>query len=158
MEGSASRVVAASPDLVYAAISDVRRIPEWSAECYRCEWLDSGSDAICGRRFRGRSRSGLMRWAKTCEVTSADPPRTFGFRTLASWRSPSSTEWRYDLEPAAGGTRLTESYVIHRAPPGPLLAVIALLAPHHFDMTPDLAATLERIDGVLTGSEGTSRP
>ena len=33
-----SRDIAASPDAVYAAISDVTRMGEWSEECYACEW------------------------------------------------------------------------------------------------------------------------
>ena len=33
-----SRDIAAPPDLVYAAISDVTRMGEWSEECHDCEW------------------------------------------------------------------------------------------------------------------------
>ena len=33
-----SRDIAASPEAVYAAISDVTRMGEWSEECHSCEW------------------------------------------------------------------------------------------------------------------------
>ncbi|HEX3706170.1 MAG TPA: SRPBCC family protein [Mycobacteriales bacterium] len=33
-----SRDIAASPDAVYAAISDVARMGEWSEECHACQW------------------------------------------------------------------------------------------------------------------------
>ena len=44
-----TRDIAASPEAVYAAISDVTRMGEWSEECVGCEWHD-GFDGPVGRR------------------------------------------------------------------------------------------------------------
>jgi hypothetical protein len=119
-------------------------------ECYRCEWLGDGVGDLVGRRFRGKSRTGLMRWAKTCEVTAAEPGSVFAFRTIATTFSPSSTEWRFDLAAQDGGTWVVESYSIKQVPPRPLMAMIAVLARHHLDLTPDLDNTLARLDEVLS--------
>jgi hypothetical protein len=35
------RDIAAPPEAVYAAISDVTRMGEWSEECYACVWRDA---------------------------------------------------------------------------------------------------------------------
>src|SRR3546814_19646334 len=35
-----TRDIAASPEAVYAAISDVTRMGEWSTECHTCEWQE----------------------------------------------------------------------------------------------------------------------
>ena len=32
--------IEAQPEKVYALVSDVARMGEWSPECYRCEWMD----------------------------------------------------------------------------------------------------------------------
>jgi hypothetical protein len=67
------------------------------------------------------------------------------FRTIPTWRYPDSTEWRYELEPAADGTDVTESYEIVKLPPPLVLAVFRQLLPHHMDMRPHLRSTLEAI-------------
>ena len=38
--GLALTEVWASPSQLYDAVSDVRRMGEWSPECQRCEWID----------------------------------------------------------------------------------------------------------------------
>ncbi len=40
---SASTEVRASADEIYAVVSDVTRIPEWSPETVRAEWVGAGS-------------------------------------------------------------------------------------------------------------------
>ena len=46
-----SRDIAAAPSEVYAAISDVTRMGEWSEECYACNWHE-GSDGAVRCHFR----------------------------------------------------------------------------------------------------------
>jgi len=49
------RDIAASPHDVYAAISDVTRMDEWSEECYACEWHNA---------FVGPDDRDHLRWAQ----------------------------------------------------------------------------------------------
>ncbi|GAA3767068.1 SRPBCC family protein [Micromonospora maritima] len=95
-----THTVPASPARVYALISDITRMGEWSPETYAAGWIEPG------RRFRGRNRIGrLYRWSMSATVTEATPGRAFAFTT--DW--PSSSSWRYQLEEVEGGTRITES-------------------------------------------------
>jgi len=54
-------------------ISDVTRIPEWSAECFRVRWQGSSTEARLGAKFRGWNRNRTAIWPTTCRVD--DSPR-----------------------------------------------------------------------------------
>lgn len=100
--------VAAPAEAVYALVSDVRRMGEWSPECVRCAWLGGADRAVVGARFRGHNRIGVRRWSTTSTVVSADPGRSFAFR-VASMGLPVA-EWRYTVAAAPGGCRVTETW------------------------------------------------
>ena len=53
-----SRDIAASPEAVFAAISDVTRMGEWSPECHACEWGDGATAPAVGVTFTGHNRHG----------------------------------------------------------------------------------------------------
>ena len=110
LQGKAETLVLAPPDRVYQLLSDVTRMGEWSPECYRCEWLDGVTAPSVGARFKGYNRRGWRRWAGPCRVTAVDMGRVFAFETLPGGRA--QTKWRYELEPAEGGTTLTESFEV----------------------------------------------
>ena len=46
-----SRDVAAPPDQVYVAISDVTRMGEWSEECHACDWHEGYDGPVVGATF-----------------------------------------------------------------------------------------------------------
>lgn len=97
---SVSRVIPASPTTVWAMIHDVTRMGELSPETTSARWVRHGE------RFRGSNRIGrFYRWSMAANVTESTAGEVFEFRT--DW--PSSTTWRYDLEPFVGGTLVTES-------------------------------------------------
>lgn len=105
--GEATVVIAAPPERVWALVTDIARVGEWSPEAVAGEWLDGATVAAVGARFEGSNRRGKTRWSTTCEVVAADG-REFAFAT-GSVAKP-GTLWRYRLEPAEDGTRLTESF------------------------------------------------
>jgi len=109
-----STVVPASPDLVYAMLSDVTAIGARSPETYAAQWLDGAGEE--GSRFKGRNRIGFLRWSTVATVTEAAAGRAFAFETSA----PSRTSWRYDLEAVDGGTRVTESMCKQEQQPLPI--------------------------------------
>ncbi len=96
----------ATPEQVYALISDVTRMGEWSPECVTCTWTSAAHGV--GGRFRGRNRSGLARWTTTAEVVIADPGLEFAFTTLHKGRE--ATRWRYQLSAEQHGTHVRETY------------------------------------------------
>jgi uncharacterized protein YndB with AHSA1/START domain len=101
-----TRDIAAPPELVYAAISDVTRMGEWSEECHACEWHDGYDGPVVGATFDGRNRHGEHEWTTQAEVIEADPGRAFAF-TCSMMEFHYST-WGYRIERTASGSRVTE--------------------------------------------------
>src|SRR4029079_11748817 len=87
--------------------------------------------AVVGARCRGRNKVGLVRWGRACEITVADPPRRFSYRTGGGWGGD-STEWTFDLEPVGSGTRIVQSFRVLSLPRWADV-VICLLVPEHQD-------------------------
>lgn len=108
--------IAATPDRVYALISDLPRMGEWSPECRRVEWLDGAAGPAVGARFIGHNRDlgGLLRWSRSGTVRVADHGSEFSFSTEEGGRE--GTTWRYRLEPTDGGVRVIESYTVEWIP------------------------------------------
>src|SRR5664279_3861731 len=113
--GRVEVVVDASADQVWAVLSDVRRVGEWSHEASGAHWLDGASGPAVGVRFRGRNKAGPWRWTRPCTVTDCDPLREFGFRTRGRWLED-ATQWRVRLEPAGERLRIVESFEIISLP------------------------------------------
>lgn len=101
-----SRDIAASPEAVYAAISDVTRMGEWSEECHACEWHDGFNRPVIGATFDGHNRNGDKEWTTQGTVIEADPGRAFAFE--CSMRDYHYSTWGYRIEPTVTGCRVTE--------------------------------------------------
>lgn len=104
--------IAAPPDEVYAVVSDVTRTPELSPEVVACSWLDGATGPAVGARFVAANRAGRVRWKNRPVVITAELGREFAFARTEPLSG--TVEWRYRLEPASGGTRVTESYEVTR--------------------------------------------
>ncbi|HUI03635.1 MAG TPA: SRPBCC family protein [Acidimicrobiales bacterium] len=110
-------VVASAPEVLYDMVADLPRMGEWSPEVERLEWTGDASGPEVGARFVGHNRGGplgLVRWSRHGRVLAAARGREFAFVTEEGGRE--STEWRYRFEAVDGGTRVTESYVVHWIP------------------------------------------
>ena len=107
-----TRAIEAPAEAVYALVSDVTRMGEWSPETASCRWVDAGGSAEVGARFRGSNRRGPLLWTTTCTVTSADPGRRFAF--TVTWARVPISDWAYDLVPAAAGCTVSESWTDRR--------------------------------------------
>jgi hypothetical protein len=105
---SASIVIDAPVDQVYALVSDITRTGEWSPECVRCRWIDGATNAVEGARYRGTSRKGWRRWSTTSTICSADVEA--GLIWDVTYLGRPVARWRYGFETLTGDrTRLTES-------------------------------------------------
>jgi uncharacterized protein YndB with AHSA1/START domain len=101
-----SRDIAASPEAVYAAISDVTRMGEWSEECHTCEWTGDADGPAVGATFDGHNRNGDHEWTSQGKVIEADPGRSFAFE--CSMFDFHFSTWGYRIEPTETGCRVTE--------------------------------------------------
>lgn len=96
--------VAADPDELYAMVSDVTRMGEWSPICRAC-WWDEGDGPRVGAWFTGRNETPSRTWETRSQVVAADPGREFAWEVNNGW-----VYWGYTFEPADGGTTLTEHW------------------------------------------------
>ncbi|HWA66829.1 MAG TPA: SRPBCC family protein [Mycobacteriales bacterium] len=101
-----SRDIAASPEAVYAAISDVTRMGEWSAECHSCHWHEGFDGPTVGATFDGHNRNGDKDWTSQGKVIEADPGRAFAFE--CSMYDFHFSTWGYRIEATESGCRVTE--------------------------------------------------
>ena len=110
MQGQVTVTVEAPPEVVFALVSDVTRIGEFSPETFDAEWLDGATGPAVGARFRGhvrRNERGPVYWT-TCTVVECEPERAFGFTVDIAGRAVN--RWTYRLRPVAEGTEVTESF------------------------------------------------
>ena len=90
-------------------ISNITRMPEWSPEQSKATWLRGATGPAVGAKFRGTNRNGWRRWSTYCTVTAADPGLRFAFRVKSYGLNVS--DWIYEIEPTAGGCRVSESTI-----------------------------------------------
>jgi uncharacterized protein YndB with AHSA1/START domain/hemerythrin-like domain-containing protein len=135
--------VAASPEQVWAVLSDVRRVPEWSHECRQVTWLDGATEGRVGARFTGANRAGRARWVRPCTITAWAPARRLVFHTTGPL-GMDATEWTFELEPHGAGTRLTQSFrILHMA--GWWGRLVWRIMPEHRDRRAALREDLARL-------------
>lgn len=101
-----SRDIAATPQVVYAAISDVTRMGEWSEECYTCEWHEGYDRPVVGATFDGHNRHDDHEWTTQGKVIEAEPGRAFAFE--CSMMDFHYSTWGYRIEPTDTGCRVIE--------------------------------------------------
>jgi hypothetical protein len=152
--GSVETIIEVAPEAVYAAVADVTRTGERSPECHAAEWLPGSPPATVGARFRGHNRARWARWSRVCEVLSAEPGRSFSFRTVPERSVPDSTIWSYTFEPQGEGTRVVHSYELTIPPSRPMRAVISRILPDHADMRPQMTQTLAALKRSLETTAG----
>jgi hypothetical protein len=101
-----SREIATSPELAYAAISDITRMGEWSEECYACEWHEGSNAPLVGATFDGHNRNGSHEWTTQGRIIEAEPGRAFAFE--CSMLEFHYATWGYRFETTEAGCRVTE--------------------------------------------------
>jgi uncharacterized protein YndB with AHSA1/START domain len=150
LHDAVSTEIAASPETVYALVSDITRMGEWSPECVRCRWTKDATGPAVGARFKARNKGGRgPAWFNTPTVTVADPGREFAFNRAGP--GIGSYTWRYVMEPIGTGTRLTESFDAER----PINAVMSWItekwtgsSDRDADLRRGMTTTLGRIKTV----------
>lgn len=95
--------VGATPEQVWAVVSDVTRVGEFSPECTGAEWTSTPGGPVPGATFTGSNRHGPVQWRTRCTVVAAEPG------VHLSWQvTESAMRWGYRLRAVDGGTELTQ--------------------------------------------------
>ncbi|MDT4921587.1 MAG: hypothetical protein QOI15_2489 [Pseudonocardiales bacterium] len=140
----------ASPAAVWALVSDVTRIGEFSPETFEAEWLGRSRETgpEVGAKFRGhvkRNGIGPVYWT-VCKVTECRPEHEFAFAVVA--RGARVSTWGYRIIATATGCDVTEYFQLN---PLPLLRLYwAVLGRWRGKTNVDgMRQTLERIKAVV---------
>jgi hypothetical protein len=125
----------APPAEVWALVSDVTRIGEFSPETFEAKWTRGSAGPEVGAYFAGhvkRNGVGPTYWSP-CRVTACEPERVF---------------WGYRLEPRDGGTLVTEYFRLD--PNLPLRLYWIVLGPLRARTNrTGMRTTLERMKAVV---------
>jgi len=150
--GQATIWIAAPPARVYALVSDLTRMGEYSPECYKVIWLHGASGPAVGARARGWNTYHGMRWARDVVVLVAEPGREFSFQTIP--RAPiylDSNVWRYQFAASNGGTSVTESFATVKI--APWIQAFEIITGRPKKMQGWMQQTLGRIKAAAEKSE-----
>jgi uncharacterized protein YndB with AHSA1/START domain len=112
LRGEVSMHMEAPPEKVWALVSDVTRIGEFSPETFEAEWTRGSTGPEVGAFFKGHVRRngvGPTYWSP-CRVTRCEPPEVFEFSVGND--AVTVNNWGYRLVPDATGTTVTEYFRI----------------------------------------------
>jgi Polyketide cyclase / dehydrase and lipid transport len=145
-----ARDIAASPEAIWALVSDLPRMGEWSNENTGGTWHRGATGPAVGARFKGTNANGAKRWTTMAEVTDCTPSASFGFHVKVG--IVNVADWHYSLSDLGNGsTRVTESWTDRR--PGlarKLGATMSGVSDRKAHTQVGMEQTLARIDAYVT--------
>lgn len=140
----AEATIDASPEQVWALVTDLGRMSDWSPELVKMVPLKRGGLRV-GQWYLGINKRKAVLWPTRSVVALLEPGRTLAWDTKSS-----GARWIWELEAdVAGGTR-----VVHRRPvPASLTAVSNVFAPlflgggvsHADELEAGMAQTVARL-------------
>lgn len=145
----AETTVDASPDRVWAALTDLRRMPDWSPELVKMVPLKRGGLRV-GQWYLGINRRKAVVWPTRSVVAELEPGRVLAWDTRSS-----GARWIYELSEDGAGTR-----VVHRRPvPTKLTLLSRAFAPvalgggvsHADELEAGMAQTVARLKAAVEG-------
>lgn len=95
--------IAASPERVWALVSDVRRMPDWSPQVDSTRLRDALDRVGPGVRFTNRNSDGELVWTTHAEVVRFEPESEIAFRIEENW-----VTWSFTVTPEHSGVRLVQ--------------------------------------------------
>lgn len=151
-------VIDAPPAVVWALVTDLDAVGQWSPEYQGGEWIDGATGPAVGARFKGRNKREEREWESESVVTECDVERAFAW---AVGRDPanSGASWRFDLSPEGDGTRVRQQVIIGPGPSG-LTAVIEqiphleekIIANRQAEHSRNMQATLQGLKAAAEGA------
>ena len=106
--GSATVRIEASAAVVFDHLTDLTKLPEFSPENVRCEFLEPSDHIEVGARFRGYNKARDYEWHADCVVTEFTPGQSFAYEVPPGFEH--ATVWSYLVEPDGDGCVVTESF------------------------------------------------
>ncbi|MEZ5210514.1 MULTISPECIES: SRPBCC family protein [unclassified Gordonia (in: high G+C Gram-positive bacteria)] len=91
-----------TPEQVWAVVSDLARMGEWSPQCKKM--LVLGGPVKAGTRTFNLNRRGPLFWPTSAKVVIFEPNKAIGWKITEN-----RTVWSYTITEREGGVTLTES-------------------------------------------------
>ena len=110
MKGEVTVRMDAPAEKVWALVSDVTRIGEFSPETFEAQWTRGSTGPEVGAYFKGhvkRNGVGPTYWTP-CQVTACVPGELFEFRV--GTEEMAVNNWGYRIEPDGDGSLVTEYF------------------------------------------------
>jgi uncharacterized protein YndB with AHSA1/START domain len=109
MSTNATALVRATPDEVFAQLTDVDRLPSWNTELV--EVLERPERLLPGTEFVVRMHAAGMTWPSRTRVLEVDPARRhLVYRSVSDDGNPSFTIWTWDVAPHPAGAEVTVAW------------------------------------------------
>jgi len=148
LRGEVSLHIDAPPAEVWALVSDVTRIGEFSPETFEAKWTRGSTGPEVGASFKGhvkRNGVGPTYWSG-CQVRRCVPNEVFEFSV--GTESVTVNNWGYRMEPDGAGTKVSEYF---RLEPSLPMRAYWLLLGHLRGRTNrrGMRTTLKRMKAVL---------
>ncbi len=99
-----STQVAAPREEVFAYLTDVDKLPSWQSGVTETTRITPGPVGV-GTQFRQKARVGPWKLDVLCTVTDVKTNERYAFQARST--GPIDCDVAFDLQPVAGGTRLT---------------------------------------------------
>lgn len=148
---SVERVIPAEPQAIFDLLADPNRHRDIDGSGTVRDPRRPGAARLqLGSRFGMSMRMGLP-YAMESRVIEFDEPKRIAWQTTGPTRLGrfvGGRIWRYELEPVEGGTLVRESWDISKES----LATRPLVRMGGPSTAKNMAATLERIETIVTGS------
>lgn len=104
-----STEIAAPAEAVWALVSDLTRMGEWSPETTKIVWTGDSTAPAVGATFKGTNKLGPRRWSTKGHIVVADPPRELAWDV--SVLGLAVARWGYLIEPTGEfSCRVTETF------------------------------------------------
>lgn len=109
---SVTETIHAPRETLWAMVSDVTRMGEWSPENTGATWLKGATGPSLGAAFKGTNRLGKKSWTTKCTITVFDAPAVFSFMVTSTGQPVA--EWTYRFDETEGGCAVTETWTDRR--------------------------------------------
>ncbi len=135
--------IEAPPEAVWALVSDLRRMSQWSPEVIFQGFTTK--QVRQGTRSLNLNKRKAFIWPTSSHITDFEPNTKISFYVMGP-----AAQWTYELEPTTTGTRLTERRDLRRSKrsiASRVTATLALggIASHDAELIEGMNATLAQI-------------
>lgn len=133
----------ATPEQVWAVLSDLARMPEFSPELRKARVF--GGPGL-GATILGLNRRKAVVWPTTSKVVRWEPNQAVAWKVRES-----GATWIYELEPTAAGTSVTGRRVLpaYTVPSKMLTPFLGGANGHDVELNAGIEETLHRIKAVV---------